>query len=124
ASGWSGRSGAAAAAAEASAGGAYVDLRVAPAHHLAGADLGGLAQFHGTVHQHFAAGDDGLAHAAAAAQSGQAQQVVERDEVAVEFEIDLVHAVSLAGEGGRGWLASQRSRALPKAWRSRAWKPA
>src|SRR5690606_30536545 len=75
------------------------------------------------VHRHFAAGDDGLAHAAAVAQSGQAEQVVERDELAVEREVDAVHArPPVAARAGR--LASQRSSALPKAWRSRAWKPA
>ena len=81
-------------------------------HRLAGADLGGLAQFRRAVHPHRAAGHQLLAGTAGIADARQLQQLVEFDEVAVEVEIDEVHARSGSGQ--------RHARALAVAFRAGA----
>ncbi len=65
--------------------------RIACFDALAAADLAGLAQFDHAVDAHSAAGDQMFPGAAAVADAGQLQQLVQFDMVAVEFEADLGH---------------------------------
>src|SRR4249919_25658 len=67
-------------------------------HALACMDLAGLAQLHHAVHAHHSAGDELLAGATAVAQARDLEQLVEFDEVAIEFESDELH-----GRFWQGW---------------------
>src|SRR5688572_13973916 len=71
----------------------HLDRHALVGHRLPDPDLAGLAQFHLAVDPDRAAGDDRLAGAAAVAQAGQLEQLVEFDMVVagVEFEADRLH---------------------------------
>src|SRR3546814_12282332 len=58
-------------------------------------DLAGLAHLHRAIHAHRAAGHQRLAGAAAVAYPRKLEQLVEFDVIAVELEVDRLHADSL-----------------------------
>src|SRR5690606_25209675 len=79
---------------------ADVDLGVAQGHHLPGADLRGLARLLHAIHAHGARRHQGLSGAAAVAEAGELEELVELDVVALEFEIDVRRPGALS-HGGR-----------------------
>src|SRR5690606_16474670 len=97
---------------------AHPDFGIAHPHHLAGADLGGLAQLHRAIDPHRAARHQLLAGAAGIAQPGQLQQLVEFDEIAIEVEVDGLH-----GRQGREMRARWPLRSITTPPRSIATTP-
>src|SRR6478735_6353013 len=78
----------------------HPDLDVVELHALARADLAGLAQLGDAIHRHRAAGDEGLAPAAAVGQADEFQELVELDVVAVEGEVDGRHVKASLDRAG------------------------
>src|SRR5690606_22605079 len=76
--------------------GGDVDAQALCLHHLARADLAGLAQLHGAIDAHGAAGHERLAGASAVDHAAQLQQLVEFDVVALEFERRFGHGALLS----------------------------
>jgi hypothetical protein len=66
--------------------GADFDHDIPDLDALASMDLAGLSQLDGAVHPHRAAGDQMLARATAVADTGEFEQLIEFDVIAVEFE--------------------------------------
>src|SRR3546814_619581 len=78
-------------------------------------DLAGLAHLHRAIHAHRAAGHQRLAGAAAVAYPRKLEQLVEFDVIAVELEVDRLHAdslrmtdVELLHQAGKARLVAQR----------------
>lgn len=74
------------------------DHCISDLHHLPPADLAGLAQLDRAVDRHRAARDDRLAHAAAIADAGELEQVMQLDVIALEWEFDG-HVFTVAVHG-------------------------